>query len=274
MAPLCQLHVVISCSAPAVSCTAQLSAAPRSPTFRVNGSCSCCFFALPTCCLLEYLLCYLRLQATLSAAQPGWADPILAAVTQLLDSHELDLQLLAAVLLRLEDLAVGQQVHAAREVLLLQQQQGFGSRQASSNGNTPGDAAGDAAVAAVQQASMLPEVEAAMQVTLQQLAGNLSAQQQQRPGPQGSAGSVVYVMAAEVQGSWKALKTLCWCDDELARRVGRHWLQQLLALTLRQSLKVGPKADEIRTRSSRFEMLVCVHMCWKFLGDDMLQISG
>ncbi|WIA40351.1 hypothetical protein OEZ86_013716 [Tetradesmus obliquus] len=181
--------------------------------------------------------CLAALQATLSAAQPGWADPILAAVTQLLDSHELDLQLLAAVLLRLEDLAVGQQVHAAREVLPLQQQQGFGSRQASSNGNTPGDAAGDAAAAAVQQASMPPEVEAAIQVTLQQLGGHLSAQQQQRPGPQGSAGSVVYVMAAEVQGSWKALKTLCWCDDELARRVARHWLQHLLALTLQQSLK-------------------------------------
>jgi hypothetical protein len=191
----------------------------------------------------------MHLQATLSAAQPGWADPILAAVTQLLDNQELDLQLLAAVLLRLEDLAVEQQVHAAREVLLLQQQQQYGltsaaaegSRHASSNGNTleEGATASEAAAAAAaQQAAMPPEVGVAMQVTLQQLAGNLSAQQQQWPGPQGSAGTVVDVMPGEVQGSWKALKALCWCDDDLARGVARLWLQQLLALTLQQSLKV------------------------------------
>jgi hypothetical protein len=159
---------------------------------------------------------------------------------QLLDHQELDLQLLAAVLLRLEDLAVGQQVHAAREVLLLQQQALAGPA-ASSNGNTQDPAAAEdpaAAAAATQQVSMPPEVQSAMNVTLQQLAGNLSAQQQQRPGPQGSAGTVVYVMPAEVQGSWKALKALCWCDDESARGVARRWLQQLLALTLQQSLRV------------------------------------
>lgn len=44
---------------------------------------------------------------------------------------------------------------------------------------------------------------------------------------------------AEVQGAWKALRALCWCDDELARLASRHWLQQLLAVTLQQSLKVG-----------------------------------
>jgi hypothetical protein len=180
---------------------------------------------------------FVQLQATLSAAQHGWADPILAAVTQLVDSQELDLQLLAAVLLRLEALAVSQQGHAPPE---LQQQQGLvvldGSRHASSNGNVPEEPATEAA--AVQQGFMPPEVEAAMHVTLQQLAGNLSAQQQQRPGLQGSTGTVVYVMAAEVQGSWKALIALCWCDDELARGVARRWLQQLLALTLQQSLKV------------------------------------
>lgn len=43
---------------------------------------------------------------------------------------------------------------------------------------------------------------------------------------------------AEVQGSWKALRALCWCDDQLARVASRHWLQQLLAVTLQQSLKV------------------------------------
>jgi hypothetical protein len=194
---------------------------------------------LQLCALSPCSVLPLHLQATLSAAQPGWADPILAAVTQLLDHQELDLQLLAAVLLRLEDLAVGQQVHAAREVLLLQQQTLAGAA-ASSNGNIQDPAeAEDGAVAAVtQHVSMPPEVQTAMNVTLQQLAGNLAAQQQQRPGPQGSAGTVVYVMPAEVQGSWKALKALCWCDDESARGVARRWLQQLLALTLQQSLRV------------------------------------
>jgi hypothetical protein len=47
---------------------------------------------------------------------------------------------------------------------------------------------------------------------------------------------------AEVQGSWKALRALCWCDDELARVASRHWLQQLLAVTLQQSLKVREEA--------------------------------
>jgi hypothetical protein len=195
--------------------------------------------ALPCHALLPLLL-----QTTLSAAQPGWADPILTAVTQLLGHQELDLQLLAAVLLRLEDLAVGQQVHAACEVLLLQQNNTATSAAAaaSSNGNNP-DAATEAedtaaAATAAQQFAMPSEVQTAVNVTLQQLAGNLSAQQQQRPGPQGSAGTVVYVMPAEVQGSWKALKALCWCDDESARGVTRRWLQQLLALTLQQSLRV------------------------------------
>jgi hypothetical protein len=44
---------------------------------------------------------------------------------------------------------------------------------------------------------------------------------------------------AEAQGSWKALRALCWCDDDLARLASRHWLQQLLAVTLQQSLKVN-----------------------------------
>lgn len=46
-------------------------------------------------------------------------------------------------------------------------------------------------------------------------------------------------MPAEVQGCWKSLRALCWCDDDLARLASRHWLQQLLAVTLQQSLKVG-----------------------------------
>jgi hypothetical protein len=56
------------------------------------------------------------------------------------------------------------------------------------------------------------------------------------------AGSVCWLLMqvqAEVQGAWKALRALCWCDDELARLASRHWLQQLLAVTLQQSLKVG-----------------------------------
>lgn len=84
-----------------------------------------------------------------------------------------------------------------------------------------------------------------MQLTLLQLAGNLAAQQQLRPGPQGSAGTVVYVMPPEVQGSWKALKALCWCDDELARRVARQWLQQVLAVTLQQALRVGGLTQQL-----------------------------
>jgi hypothetical protein len=215
------------------------------PLVNARQFCQTYPFALFQCTMRSHTLpclavlpLHLHLQATLSAAQPGWADPVLAAVTQLLDHQELDLQLLAAVLLRLEDLAVGQQVHAAREVLLLQQQTLAGVAAASSNGNTHDAAEAEDAAAAVQQVSMPFEVQTAMNVTLQQLAGNLSAQQQQRPGPQGSAGTVVYVMPAEVQGSWKALKALCWCDDESARGVARRWLQQLLALTLQQSLWV------------------------------------
>ena len=53
-----------------------------------------------------------------------------------------------------------------------------------------------------------------------------------------SASASVQVRA-EVQGCWKALRALCWCDDDLARLASRHWLQQLLAVTLQQSLKVG-----------------------------------
>lgn len=47
----------------------------------------------------------------LSAGLPGWADAILSAVTQLLDDEELDLQLMATVLLELEGLALSQ-LHA------------------------------------------------------------------------------------------------------------------------------------------------------------------
>lgn len=53
--------------------------------------------------------CLAALQVTLSAGLPRWADPILSAITQLLDGQELDLQLLAVVLLRLENLAMQQQ---------------------------------------------------------------------------------------------------------------------------------------------------------------------
>lgn len=76
------------------------------------------------------------------------------------------------------------------------------------------------------------------QVTLLQLAGQLPAQPQTRPGPLGTD-VVVYQMQPEVQSSWKALKALCWCDDDLARRIARQWLQRLLAVTLQQYLKVS-----------------------------------
>lgn len=53
--------------------------------------------------------CLAALQVTLSAGLPGWADPILSAITQLLGDQELDLQLLATLLLRLENLSIEQQ---------------------------------------------------------------------------------------------------------------------------------------------------------------------
>jgi len=61
---------------------------------------------------------------------------------------------------------------------------------------------------------------------------------------------VLCQVPAEVQGSWKALRALCWCDDELARLASRHWLQQLLAVTLQQSLKVGQQHQGTTTTNN------------------------
>eukprot|EP00775_Hariotina_reticulata_P012214 gene12214-12352_t len=132
--------------------------------------------------------CLAALQTALSAGVPGWAQPVLAAITQQLTHHELDQQLLAAVLLQLEDLGLPE------------------------------------------------EVEVAMQVTLLHLAGQVPSLPQVRPGLQGTE-AVVYQTPPEAQGCWKALKALCWCDDEDGRRVAKAWLQRLLQLMLEQSLK-------------------------------------
>lgn len=109
--------------------------------------------------------CLAALQTALSAGVAGWANPVLAAITQQLTHHELDLQLLAAVLLQLEDLGCVQALG--------------GNFSASSC--SKGSAAG----------SLPEEVEVAVQVTLLHLAGQVPSLPQVRPGLQGTE-AVVY----------------------------------------------------------------------------------
>jgi hypothetical protein len=127
--------------------------------------------------------CLAALQTALSAGVPGWADPVLAAITQQLTHHELDMQLLTAVLLKLEDLGCARALG-----------DGF---PASSCGNR--SAAGN-----------LPEeVEVAMQVTLLHLAGQLPSLPQVRPGLQGTE-AVVYQVSLACSCGRNCLLLLIW----------------------------------------------------------------
>jgi hypothetical protein len=177
--------------------------------------------------------CLAALQTALVAGVPGWSHSVVAAVTQQVGAHGVDWQLLAGVLTGLEQLAV-----QAASVTLL----GAGLGPAAAG--APADDHQQQQLHEQPQLQLPHEVAVAMQVTLQQLWGQLPCQPHLRPGLQGQE-EVVFQVPSEVQGCWKALRALCWCDDELARRTARHWLQQVLAVTLRQSLKVRARADAV-----------------------------
>lgn len=124
--------------------------------------------------------CLAALQVALSAGLPGWADGIVSAVVQLLDDQELDTQLLATVLRRLEQLTLGQFQAASSAAERGQHAvSGVTAGQAAAVkgvANVPAQhqqldcvnepAEGGSAAAAVCGVAMLPEVELAMQVCL------------------------------------------------------------------------------------------------------------
>lgn len=276
--------------------------------------------------------CLAALQAAVSAGLPGWSTYVVAAVQQHLGPEGLDVPLLSYLLLQLEELSV-QRVSVELLELAVRPQAESNSSSSRSNPRSQPQQDGQQPQPPQQQhqqqeheedeedeAMLLqfpPEVEVAMQVTLQQLRGQPPSQPQMRPGPSGTdvityqvcvyvrvnvcvcvlmpewrtgaplavngSGARPFVrraardtertelvplsvcaaiithacyphvcvhaffvspppppqVAPEVQGSWKSLRALCWCDDGLARLACKHWLQQLLAVTLQQSLKVG-----------------------------------
>lgn len=99
--------------------------------------------------------CLAALQATTSAGLSGWSGPVLAAITQLQDDSGLDLQLLATLLQRLEDLGQ-RQLHVAAAGLQSDQQL---------HGQAAGDLSREPSSASSSLASAIPrEVEVAMQV--------------------------------------------------------------------------------------------------------------
>lgn len=201
--------------------------------------------------------CLAALQTVLSAGLPGWAEPVLEAVTRRCDDGSVNLQLLAVVLLRLEHLGCG----------------GDGGDSSSSNGGIgdPGLSSSNPGCSTSSMAAwragapkvaggnlrLPPEVAVAIQVTLRQLAGALPSLPQLRRAP-GGGETTAYAAPAEAQGSWKALRALCWCDDENALRVARVWLQRLLALTLQLSLRVRRAR---RSGGGRGAVLAAVQFC-------------
>jgi hypothetical protein len=117
--------------------------------------------------------CLAALQTALSAGVPGWARAAAAAVQAQVGAEGVDGALLSEVLAQLEALA-------------LQQAAGSGARDARSSSHS---AAQQRQQHAAQQPGLAlpPGVEVAMQVTLQQLRGQLPCQQHTRPGPAGTS---------------------------------------------------------------------------------------
>jgi hypothetical protein len=138
--------------------------------------------------------CLAALQAVASAGLPGWSRFVLQAVQQQLGTEGLDVPLLSRLLLRLEQLSMQRMaVPAALS----------GSCTADSTssnggtGSTSQNAGGQQEGQGVEGQSLLQlpaEVRLAMQLTLQQLRGELPAQLQARPGLQPTDSSAYQVI--------------------------------------------------------------------------------
>jgi hypothetical protein len=133
--------------------------------------------------------CLAALQAAVSAGLPGWSGCVVLAVQQQLGADGLDVPLLSCLLLRLEQLSMQRM-----GVLAGSTAAGRGSAASSSGGSSGGSSAGSNEQQQQAPLRQLPaEVQLALQVTLQQLRGELPSRPQARPGLQAGDTTVYQV---------------------------------------------------------------------------------
>lgn len=145
--------------------------------------------------------CLAALQAAVSAGLPRWSGCVVLAVQQQLGAEGLDVPLLSCLLLRLEQLSMHRMGALAGSAAASR-----GSAASASGGSSSGSSAGSQQQheepQPQQQQAPLPqlpvEVQLALQVTLQQLRGELPSRPQARPGLQ-AADTTVYQVRGVVR---------------------------------------------------------------------------
>jgi hypothetical protein len=142
--------------------------------------------------------CLAALQAVASAGLPGWSRFVLQAVQQQLGTEGLDVPLLSRLLLRLEQLSMQHMAVPTASAGPCTADSASSTAGTGSAGSTGQHAAGEQEGQGANEGQFLmqlpAEVQLAMQLTLQQLRGELPAQLQARPGLQPTDFSAYQVM--------------------------------------------------------------------------------
>lgn len=184
--------------------------------------------------------CLAALQAAVSAGLPGWSGCVVLAVQQQLGAEGLDVPLLSCLLLRLEQLSMQRMGALAGSAAA---SRGSAASASAGGGSSSGSSAGsqqqqqEEAQPQQQQAQLpqLPaEVQLALQVTLQQLRGELPSRPQARPGLQ-AADTTVY----QVRGVLRVL------SQQGRLYVARHDTQQFVLQAVRH------EASELQSARAR-----------------------
>lgn len=122
--------------------------------------------------------CLAALQVAVTAGLPGWSDCVLQAVRQQLGHEGLDVPLLSCLLSRLERLSMQRTAVPADPTAVAAP-----SRSDCNSGDVDSEQRQEQQQQKVRR-QLPPDVQLAMQVTLQQLRGELPSRQQSRPGLQ------------------------------------------------------------------------------------------